>query len=269
MSQTTTATLTDRLRAVGRRLVTATRPRAQSAGRIAADAQTYWGGSIDDEDLRDLSHWAGEGRWDQLDRWKRIGRTHVEMFHTLCTVAGVPAPTGRMVEWGPGGGANAVRFAEAFDTVVGVDISQSNLDECARQLVAADYKGFQPVLIPAADPESVLRHVTEPIDFFLCTAVYQHFPGAEYGQRVTRVAAAMLAPGGLALIQTRYPTDDPATASKRADYQENVLQFTAYRVEEFWALARRCGLEPMMVKLAEQDRYAYYFLRKSPGGSDE
>jgi 2-polyprenyl-3-methyl-5-hydroxy-6-metoxy-1,4-benzoquinol methylase len=263
MNQITTATLSDRLRAVGRRFFATPRGVAQSTRRIAEDAQAYWSGSTTDEDLRDLSHWAGEGRWSELDRWKQIGRTHFGMFRTLCELAGVAQPAGRMLEWGPGGGANAVRFAETFDTFVGVDISESNLDECGRRLTAVGYEGYQPVLIDAAEPESVTARVAEPIDFFLCTAVYQHFPGREYGERVTRAAAAMLAPEGLALIQTRYPSDDPATASKRSDYCRNVLQFTAYRVAEFWTLARRCGLEPMMVKLVETDRYAYYFLRKA------
>ncbi|NLF30019.1 MAG: class I SAM-dependent methyltransferase [Planctomycetes bacterium] len=258
--------LAEHVRSFGRRLGIAGRP---SAGRLARDAQRYWSGSSTDACRRDLSHWAGEGRWADQDRWRRIGRTHLAMFHALCDLAGAAPPRGRMLEWGPGGGANAVCFAEVFETFIGVDISQANLDECGRQLEAMGYGGFEPVHIEAAAPESVLDRVGEPIDLFLCTAVYQHMPGKEYGRRVTRCAAALLAPGGLALIQTRYPGDDPATGSKCDDYERNVLQFTAYRVEEFWALARECGLEPLAVRLVEQDRYAYYFLRKPPEDGDE
>ncbi|MFW6145871.1 MAG: class I SAM-dependent methyltransferase [Planctomycetota bacterium] len=258
--------LAQQVRSVSRCLGIAGR---SSPRRLARDAQRYWSDSRDDAYRRDLSHWAGEGRWADQARWREIGLTHLAMFHTLCDLAGVAAPGGRMLEWGPGGGANAVCFAEVFETFIGVDISEANLTECGRQLAAVGFTGFQPIAIDAPDPEAVLDRVDEPIDLFLCTAVYQHMPGREYGRRVTRCAADLFARGGVALIQTRYPNDNPTTVSKRDDYERNVLQFTAYRVEEFWTLARACGLEPLAVKLVEETRYAYYFLRKPMEVGDE
>ncbi len=260
--------LAEHVRSVGRRLVPAGGARRQSLRRLARDAQHYWSDSRADAERRDLSHWVGEGRWADRQRWLQIGRTHLGLFRSLCDLAGVTPPRGRMLEWGPGGGANAVCFAEGFDTFVGVDISQANLAECGRQLASIGYDRFEPIHIDAADPEAVLRRGIGPVDLFLSTAVYQHMPSKAYGERVTRCAAALLNDGGLALIQTRYATDDPATASRQSDYARNAIHFTSYRVEEFWIAARQCGLEPLAVKLVEETRYAYYFLRHPPENGD-
>ena len=71
------------------------------------------------------------------------------MWRELCAVCASGAETGRMIEWGPGGGANLVCFTEAFNEMYGVDISEANLVECEKQMVNGGSQGFKPVLIDA------------------------------------------------------------------------------------------------------------------------
>jgi cyclopropane fatty-acyl-phospholipid synthase-like methyltransferase len=180
---------------------------------VVKDAAEYWSGSETGVDKRDMSHWLGEGRWADEASWRRIGEEHYELYKTLLTLAGRKAPIQTMMEWGQGGGANAIRFVNEVSTYLGVDISEPNLKECARQLESRGHHNFRGILIDALNPESVLAEGDGRIDFFMSTAVFQHFPNKEYGVRVTKVAHQLLADDGIALIQTRYlcsgqPQDD-------------------------------------------------------------
>jgi len=238
------------------------RPVADPPGQLAADAQAYWSASEAADDRRDLSHWKGSGRWADEQRWKRIGEDHFELYQSLLRLVDRKEPVRSMVEWGPGGGANAVRFGREIPRFYGVDISEPNLRRCSREVEAAGYGGFVPIRIDAADPEGVLDRIGEKLDLFLSTAVYQHFPSKEYGVRVTRVARELLAEGGLALIQTRYDDGNPYFAPKTRDYRENAVVFTSYLVEEFWHVAADAGLRPLAVVLRPATHYAYYLLSR-------
>jgi hypothetical protein len=102
----------------------------QSTSQIANDAKNFWSQSIDSAKLRDFSHWKGEGRWNDELSWDRIGEKHFSMYETLCVLTNTSRPIMSMVEWGPGGGANAVKFINEIDEFFGVDISDANLAEC-------------------------------------------------------------------------------------------------------------------------------------------
>ncbi len=160
---------------------------------------------------------------------------------------------------------NAVRFGREIPRFLGVDISEPNLEQCRREVEATGYGGFVPVAIDADDPEGVLDRIGEKVDLFLCTAVYQHFPGKEYGVRVTRLAHQLLADGGVALIQTRYDDGNPdIRGSRTAITRANAIVFTSYRIEEFWRVAVDAGFRPLAVVLRPATNYAFYLLTK-PG----
>jgi cyclopropane fatty-acyl-phospholipid synthase-like methyltransferase len=234
----------------------------ESEPKIAADAADFWSQSQNSVGLRDLSHWFGEGRWKDEDLWSRVGRLHSLMLDEACAATGLVRPGGRMVEWGPGGGANASVFCKSFQHFHGVDISQANLTECQRQLAVRGLNNFHPVHIDAAQPETCLNHIPRAVDFFMSTAVYQHFPGKDYGLRVTRLAYDMLNPSGLALIQTRYDDGSEQLKPKVGNYHQNALAFTSYRLEEFWAACEQIGFTVFRVTLDPSCHYAYYSLWK-------
>jgi len=233
-----------------------------SPAGIERTAVRFWARSGGDEHIRDLSHWYGEGRWADKDKWDRIGQGHLKMLEKLCLLAEVTKPIQSMVEWGPGGGLNAVHFCATIPVFYGVDISSANLAECQRQVEARDLKGFIPLLIDIDKLEQCIELVERPVDFFLSTAVYQHFPSKEYGIRVTKLAARLLAPEGVALIQIRYDDGSYRLRAKKRNYEKNVIFFTSYHVDEFWQIAIDAGLRPLAVRLLPEVSYAYYFLKK-------
>jgi hypothetical protein len=230
---------------------------------VAADAKAYWSGSETAVDKRDMSHWLGEGRWADEAGWRRIGEEHFELYKTLLKLTGKTGPIRTMMEWGQGGGANAIQFANEVSSYIGVDISEPNLKECAHQLESRGHHNFQGTLIDAAKPEGVLAECNEPIDFFMSTAVFQHFPNKEYGIRVTKIAHQLLADDGIAMIQTRYDNGNVYYKSKTRDYKSNVTTFTSYMIDEYWNVVRDLGFRPLGVILRPETNYAYYLLARS------
>jgi hypothetical protein len=236
-----------------------------SADELATEAGAYWGQSATHPWIADMSHWRGKGRWADDAAWTSIGREHLKMLDRLCAMTGRKAPIRSMLEWGPGGGANALSFASKVSRMYGVDISSPNLAECGRQLQVAGFTGWRPIEIDANRPELALAKVEEPVDFALCTAVFQHFPGKEYGSRVLAVLNHAIATNGLAIIQTRYDDGSEILRCKTSDYSKNVITFTSYRVEEFWQHLVDAGFEPLSIVLQPDPCYAYYLVKKGAG----
>ena len=230
---------------------------------VAADAKEYWSGSETAVHQRDMSHWLGEGRWADQAGWRRIGEEHFELHRILLKLAGRTEPIRTMMEWGQGGGANAIRFANDVSTYIGVDISAPNLKECARQLESRGHRNFRGILIDPAKPESVLAECDQRLDFFMSTAVFQHFPNKEYGIRVTKIAHQLLADDGIAMIQTRYDNGNAYYKSKTQDYKTNVITFTSYMIDEYWNVVRDLGFRPLALILRPETNYAYYLLARS------
>jgi hypothetical protein len=235
---------------------------AEAPEVLASAAGRYWSQSSTVPWIQDMSHWRGRGRWRDDRVWRSIGARHFAMYEQLCLLARRPRPIRSMLEWGPGGGANAVAFAPEVEKFHGVDISAANLDACGRQLESIGFEGWHPVEIDANRPGECLDVVTTPIDFFLSTAVFQHFPGKAYGAEVVRIAHRLLASPGIALIQIRYDDGSEILQPKRRDYAKNAVTFTSYRIDEFWQIASDAGFEVLSVALSPGDCYASYWLRK-------
>ena len=234
----------------------------ESEKKIANDAGQYWSKSEESKKIQDLSHWRGAGRWNEGE-WQKIGEHHFTLLKRLCTYSNISLESVRsMLEWGPGGGSNVVRFSENMSTIYGVDISRSNLDECSRQLEKINFKKFYPVLIPPEDPDSCLNQIKEPVDLFLSTAVFQHFPSKEYGIRIMSVAYELLKPGAVAIIQIRYDNSKRHYHSKKRNYRHNAVTFTSYGLDEFWDICASIKFTPLYIHLESAINYAYYYLRK-------
>lgn len=172
-----------------------------------------------------------------------------------------------MVEWGCGGGANAVHFGPMAEEFVGADVSAASLEECERQARAAGAKQFVPVLVDVREPEAAVAEIGPPCDLFLCTYVLELVPTPEYGLRILRIAADLLAERGLALVQIKYATASWRTRPRRRKYQRDVAGMTSYRIEDFWQAATECGLRPHFVQLVPRneldERYAYFLCTRS------
>ena len=234
----------------------------ESRHKVTDDAASFWSASTDNSRIKDLSHWLGEGRWSDEKSWLAIGEKHFGMYEKLCLLADRPRPLQSMVEWGPGGGANAVRFCSEISQLHGVDVSEANLKKCEQQLERRGFNGFHPVLIDIHHPEEALTAVGSPVEFFIATAVYQHFPGKLYGVKITKLAYELLNDNGIALIQIRYSDGSKALRPKRNHYAKNAITFTSYNIAEFWDICFQAGFEPLAISLELSPKYAYFYLKK-------
>ncbi len=248
----------------------------QSERKLAGDAQAFWSRPIDDGNGF-WWHARGSGPFAGSDdeKWQMIGRRHVKLFADFARAAGIERPVAKIVDWGCGGGANAIAFAAECRDMWGVDVSDEALQECGRQLAADGQKCvFHPVQIDVPNPESALSAIPHDVDFFHCIYVFEVFPSQEYGARILRIAHQLLRPGGVCLIQIKYETNSWRTRSRRWGYTRGVAHMTSYRTEEFWETAEACGFEPKTITLVPKPpevpdvRYAYFMMQK-PSTSSE
>lgn len=239
----------------------------ESETKLIGDSQNYWNDQSDAY-LKQNSHWRGVGKFADDSRWLALGRQHLQLYEEFARVLDIKHPLKRIVEWGCGGGMNAIHFGRLAEEFCGIDISSANLEECAKQMTAAGLRNFTPILINAAAPEAVLACVRGPCDLLISTYVFELLPTPEYGLRLLRIACELLTPGGAVIVQIKYSGADQITTSRRWAYAKNLAWNATYKIEEFWQAAERSGFTPMMVKLVPKqplvnDRnYAYFLLVK-------
>jgi SAM-dependent methyltransferase len=237
---------------------------------LEKDAGLYWNLSRHDERVQDQSHWAGSARWPR-QRWLEYGEFNFglilrffEQFAPLELVGGFTSKTA--LDWGCGGGANMSGLCRHFRRVVGVDISQPTLDECARQLSRCGLSNFGTVLVDATRPRRVLDEVgRDAVDLFFSVAVFQHFPSKAYTKEVLGAAAALMRTGAHALVQVRYFDGSEKLRQKEGDYAKNVIYMTSFTTVEFSALLAGTGLTLLgsMRDLDDpKDCHEYYFFRR-------
>jgi SAM-dependent methyltransferase len=243
--------------------------KTEPESKLIRDAEAYWT-DPDSAQLSSNSHWSGSGPFQDGALWQKLGTYHAELIGKAERWVGRATSLDTALEWGCGGGMNAVQLAPGVHKYYGVDISPASLKECARQLDAVSCGNFQPILLPAETPELVTESVPEPVDLFLCTYVYELFPTPEYGIRVLQIARRLLKNDGLALLQIRYSDGSPAQRSKYRRYTDNLAQMTTYRLDEFWANCEQAGFRPLFVVLLPEQpelrekRYAYFALQACP-----
>lgn len=229
--------------------------------RIAADAQAYWSAP-------DSKRWGSNSHWrNDFDDglWLGMGAEHLAMYRRAARALDLDAEGRRVVDWGCGGGANAVHFAPHAAQYVGVDVSGETVTECGRQVAAVCDTVFRPVVVDVADPEAAVGAVGA-CEVFLCFYVLELVPTPEYGARLLRIARDLLTPGGLALVQIKYSDGRWSTRPRRRAYKSGLADMTTYPIEGFWQLAEECGLTPRHVELVPRneldERYAYFTLTR-------
>jgi hypothetical protein len=239
----------------------------QREDKIVADSQAFWEDVSRDGLEAGRAHWRGNGVFSDA-RWHEIGAHNLALFERMVGRDWLRSRAARIVDWGSGGGSNAVRFGVGAERYYGVDVTRASLEECGRQMEFAGLHNFVPVLIDAPHPERVRELVATPVDLIISTYVFEALPSKAYGERVLRVMSELLAPGGLAFLQIKY--DDGSFRSRpfRWNYAQHVGDMTTYGIDEFWLVAQGCSLEPELVTLepvqplVDDRRYAYILLRK-------
>ena len=237
----------------------------QSEEDLISQSQHFWNNESHPR-LKSEAHWRNEGVFSDEGRWTALGREHLRIYQEFAQALAIDCRRKRIVEWGCGGGANAVQFGPLTDEFIGVDISARTLAECDRQMKLAGLNNFRPILVGANNPEVALAKMPGPCDLLLSTYVFECLPSPEYGVRLLKIARNMLAPAGLAVIQIKYSEADWKTRPRRWNYARNLAWNATYRLEEFWTIAQQCGLTPRLMtlvpyeKLVNDSNYAFFLL---------
>lgn len=229
---------------------------------VARQASRYWSSPAGGM-WTSNSHWRN-GIGD--DAFIEVGRDHWSIYEEFARCLHIPSP-GTVIEWGAGGGANAVAFGPRSSAFIAADIAPDSLAECAHQLRSTCNTPLETRLIDLTAPERAADGLDNRCDTFLCLYVMELTSSKADAERILRIAERVLAPGGLALIQTKYHTDDPRTRGRPGvRYTRNISLTTTFSIEEFWHLTQRCGLVPRLVTLVPENRldtrYAYYAITK-------
>lgn len=174
-----------------------------------------------------------------------------------------------MVDWGCGGGANAVATAPSAGEMVLVDLSDETLEECRRRVGEVSDTPVTTVRIAVEDPEAAAERVAG-CDLFMCFYVLELVPSQEHAARILRIAAEALVPGGLAVVQFKYDDGALTSTSRHRGYARHLAHMTTYAIPDFWQLAVDVGLRPRMLTLVPENeldrRYAYLAMTKPHAG---
>jgi predicted TPR repeat methyltransferase len=237
---------------------------------LEKDAGLYWNLSRHDERVQDQSHWAGSARWPRK-RWLEYGEFNFGLVQNFFRQFAPPEAVGGFasmaaLDWGCGGGANMSALCRHFRRVVGVDISQPTLDECARQLQRSGLANFETTLVDAARPRQLLDAVgRDAVDFFFSVAVFQHFPSKAYTKEVLETAAGLMREGGHGFVQVRYFDGSEKLRQKEGDYAKNVIYMTSFTTTEFSALLAETGFTLLGSERdldGPKESHEYFFFRK-------
>lgn len=239
-----------------------------SESKLAAENQDFWNGDYSNPGIAQGAHWKNNGVFENNQIWHDIGKEHLDLILNYSSVLNIQFPVKQIIEWGCGGGANAVHFAPLTEIFTGIEITPESLIECNKQVLEGGFNNFRPILIDASAPESVLNEQISEADLFICTYVYEMLPSPAYGLSVLNLANKMLKNEGIAFIQIRYSDGKKGIKSKRWGYKFHASYMTTYTLEEFWEYSKEFGFEPLGVylkpiqPLVHEQCYAYFFLRK-------
>lgn len=241
----------------------------QPEDKVISDSVKYWNNDYSEKfTLSQDAHWRGKGIFEDEERWLKIGEENLDLISRYSGPLNLHFPVKQIVEWGCGGGANAIHFAPITEEFVGIDIAAESLKECEQQIARCGLNNFHPMLIEASRPESVLNDNRLCPDIFLCTYVYELLPSRAYGLRVLSIANKILKNDGVALIQVRYNDGRMDKYAIKCKYSRNPYNMTTYAIEEFWNHSISHGFEPIGVvlkpiqPLVNDQHYAYYILKK-------
>ena len=242
----------------------------ESEQAIIRQAQQFWNSvsNVDQEEGR--AHWRGHGVFANDDaRWNALGANNLRLFEKMAGKEWLKQRRANVVDWGSGGGCNAVHFGVGAANYFAVDITADSLSECGKQMLEAGLNSFKPIHIQISRPEQALELIDAPCDLILSTYVFEVIPTKQYGERLLDIMSRLLRPDGLAFLQVKYSDLSWSSKPRPWNYKRNMADMTTYRIEEFWNTAPRHKLEPEQVILEPQQplvddrRYAYYLLRKA------
>ena len=228
-----------------------------------AGASAYWSDPSGSE-WKLNSHWRDASATGWSETWEEIGAAHVAMYKRFARSYELNPPH-RTLEWGVGGGANAVHFARLSGEFIAVDISQQSLDETVRQVEKEVATPVIPIRVSLDDQAGGVARFAESIDLFICFYVLELVPSEALAHEIVRIAFQALRPGGTAIFQAKYKSSAPHSGPW-STYSSKLANSYVVDVPEFWGFLASVGFDVHQVELVpinQLDRnYAYFFVSR-------
>ncbi|MGC9355425.1 MAG: hypothetical protein ACP5D9_16370, partial [Mariniphaga sp.] len=98
----------------------------ESESKLISENQKYWNRDYSDPVLAQDAHWKNFGKFEDHQRWLNLGKEHLNLITTYFSVLNIKFPVKQTIEWGCGGGANAVHFAPETEKFIGIDITSES-----------------------------------------------------------------------------------------------------------------------------------------------
>jgi len=246
----------------------------ESESALGQASNRFWNDFARPERAQE-AHWRGHGPFVDDAVWLKLGRNHLELLQQVLHSQGRTLSAGRVVEWGCGGGMNAVHFARGAQRYYGVDLSAATLQECARQLAHEQLDGFVPVLVDANQPRAALPVIGAPCELFICTYVFELLPSVGHALELLQLAWELLAPEGVALVHFRSTGAAVTSRSRPWGYEENMAHNVTFTLPDFRAACEGLGFVVLGVHTVasvpelNEKNYAYVVLLKpaAPAGA--
>ncbi len=225
--------------------------------------KSVWVDGKDKDYVQSISHWRGVGRWND-ENWMKIGDSCLRKLDFLLRCQGrtITLEKRNILEWGPGGGANLYGLRSLAENYYGVDISLENLREAERMIKKEGLDIFHPVHL-SDNLDVVTAKVTEPIDLFFSTAVFQHFPSKGYGIDVLKTIRKLCRKGANGFIQIRFDNGNEKYKgiTDISDYAEKHITANSYGIDEFWSICADTGFKVLSVaNLNPTTNYVDFYL---------
>lgn len=167
----------------------------------------------------------------------------------------------RVLDFGCGVGRLLVPFAKIAEEVVGLDVSQSMLDEARRNCDECQLTNVQ--LLPSDDD---LTALSGDFDLIHSCIVFQHIP-VERGRRIFAGLLRRLRPGGVGAIHMTYakaifasnlgappvsrPSTDPEESTMIAPDADPEIQMNPYNMNEILFLMQTAGVKQFHVDFSD------------------
>ena len=174
-------------------------------------------------EVTDFWRTASNDNWHALSaRMDPLHSTYRNVLDRAIAFLGCPPLTA--IDWGVGGGLAAKLLRDDGCHVYGVDI--------------VERKGpFEFVLADIEEPEKAVEDIDA--DLFVCLTVIQHMPDLAYAERIVRLAADVLVPGGVALFQIR--TGRPGHQKRPCPYRGNWTKRVLIAPADFRQIMENAG----------------------------
>jgi len=223
-----------------------------------------WVNSSDLDHQDAISHIRGKGIYKDLAKWESLGKRNLPQIKQGFSFLDRKMGPMIIAEWGVGGGSNINALIPYIKKYIGIDISLRSLE--ASQAVAEENNiTFTPILIEE-NPQFVLESIHDPVDLFLSTAVFQHFPSKEYAMEVLQIIAQALKVNGVGVIQIRYDNGEEAykPIENIDEYKVKHMRATSFMLDEFWKALLSVSLQPLYISnIREKIHYATFVFTKN------